>query len=79
MREKKSTRENELFNKWFSNLPKEQRAGIAMIIADKCDVSLTYVESWRYNKYIRPVYKKLINQVAREDIFAPETVKDENY
>ena len=66
---------NQLFNDWFSQLPNEQRAGIQMIIADKCDVSLDYVESWRYNKPIRKVYQKLINEVAREDIFGLETEK----
>ena len=75
MEEKKPKSENVLFNEWFSALPNEQRAGIQMIIADKCDVSLDYVESWRYNKPIRIIYQKLINELACEDIFGLENVK----
>jgi hypothetical protein len=70
MASRKITKDNILFLEWFSSQPEMQRPGIKNIIIDRCDIKPDTFNNWLYgNSGIRTIYKKIINDIAREEVF----------
>lgn len=75
MASRKPTPDNILFKEWYKSLPKSQRPGIRNIIIDRLGISRgtfdTFLTGQCNNSYtcIKPIYKRLINDIAGETIF----------